>query len=204
MLKNPDEGISKANCRKKGEAIFGKKVPKWAVALGAAGVAGCGALVWMAKESSYSPLKPSDEELIKDLPGGDLIDQDEIKMHAGREVTINVAPAKVYPYLVQLGCHKVGFYSYGKLERLCGFHIYNDLTVEQKWQDTKVGDWIPYRQNGAGTGVVGMEDDKYLLRIVKVIKGCAEGTNKKAERQKARNAMRARKYNVGDPTWGNQ
>lgn len=119
-------------------------------------------------------------------------------------VTINVPPAKVYPYLVQLGCHKAGFYSYGKLERLFGFHIYNDLTVEQKWQDTKVGDWIPYRQNGAGTGVVGMEDDKYLLRIVKVIKGCAEGTNKKAERQKARNAMRARKYNVGDPTWGNQ
>lgn len=46
-----------------------KKVPKWAVALGAAGVSECGALAWMAKESSYGPLKPSDEELIKDLPG---------------------------------------------------------------------------------------------------------------------------------------
>lgn len=248
--------------------------------LGAGALAGCGALAWMAKESSYGPLEPSDEELIKDLPGNDLISKDEIQMHAGRAVTINVPPEKVYPYLKQLGCHRAGFYSYDKLERLFGFHIYNDLTVEQKWQNLEVGDWIPYRQNGAGTGVVGLEENKYILtksdsreaptdlvgitwhppgfdyiawtwnfytiavddgtktrfiaindvawgeagkfwffiallsygitgnvmtgRMLKVLKGCAEGTNRKAERMKARNAMRARKYNVGDPTWGHQ
>ena len=57
------------------------------------------------------------------------------------------AAEKVYPYLKQLGCDKAGFYSYDVLERLFGYHIYNDYAIEQKWQNPKVGDWIPYRQN---------------------------------------------------------
>lgn len=248
--------------------------------LGIAAAAGVGALAWMAVESKYGPLTPEDEELIKFLPGKDYIDPEELKMHAGRAVTINVPPSKVYPYLKQLGCDKAGFYSYDKLERLFGYHIYNDLTIEEKWQNPKVGDWIPYRQNGAGTGIFDMKEDEYLCtgtdsrkpptdirgtawypkgfeyiawtwnfytvpvdggtktrfiaindvawgsapkfwffvalliygitgnvmsgKMLQVIKGCAEGTNKKAARQKAKNALRARLYYVGEPNWGRQ
>lgn len=53
-----------------------------------------------------------------DLPGNDIIDPNELKMHAGRAVTIDAPPEKVYPYLKQLGCDKAGFYSYDVLERL--------------------------------------------------------------------------------------
>lgn len=99
-----------------------------------------------------------------DLPGNDIIDPNELKMHAGRAVTIDAPPEKVYPYLKQLGCDKAGFYSYDVLERLFGYHIYNDYAIEQKWQNPKVGDWIPYRQNGAGTGIVDMKENEYLIK----------------------------------------
>ena len=41
-------------------------------------------------------------------------------------------------------------------------------------------------------------------KMLEVIKGCAEGTYGPAERQKAKNALRARLYYVGDPNWGKQ
>lgn len=248
--------------------------------LGAAAAAGCGTLAWMVKEMKYAPLTPHDEELVRDLPGNDIIDPKELKMHAGRAVTIDAPPEKVYPYLKQLGCDKAGFYSYDVLERLFGYHIYNDYTIEQKWQHPKVGDWIPYRQNGAGTGIVDMKENEYLItatdsrkppsddrgitwhpkgfdyiawtwnfytvavadgtktrliamndvaygsapkfwevialiiygltgqvmsgKMMQVLKGCAEDTYGPAKRQKDKNALRARLYYVGDPTWGKQ
>ncbi len=252
----------------------------WIYAIIVVAVVCAALLIWAIKETLYAPLKPEDEEMISQLPGNDLIDKNEVKMHTGRGVTIKAPPEKIFPYLKQLGCHKAGFYSYSKLERLFGFHIYNDLTVEQKWQDTKIGDWVPYRQNGAGTGIVDMKENEYMLtlsdsrkaptdlvgmawhppgfdflawtwnfytipindgkhtrllsmndvawgkanpfwfviafmiygitgnimtgKLLSTLKGCAEGTNRKANRQKARNAMRARKFKVGDPTWGHQ
>ena len=254
---------------------------KTRIALGAMGAVGGAVLAWAAQKWTCCPMTPEDEELIKDLPGQELIKVDELKMHAGRAVTIDAPPEKVYPYLKQLGCDKAGFYSYEYLERICGYHIYNDYTIEQKWQNPKVGDWIPYRQNGAGTGIVDMRENEYLLtatdsrkpptdnrgitwhprgfeyiawtwnfytvaidegkrtrliyvndvahndhvppfwyavallaygatgnimggKMLEVLKGCAEGTYKPAERQKAKNALRARLYYVGDPNWGRQ
>ena len=249
--------------------------------LGAGALAGGCALTWAVQKSTTCPMTPEDVELIKDFPGHDIIKPEELKLHAGRAVTIDAPPEKVYPYLKQMGCDKAGFYSYEHLERICGYHIYNDYTIEEKWQNPKVGDWIPYRQNGAGSGIVGMSENEYLLtatdsrkaptdnrgitwhpkgfeyiawtwnfytvaiedgkktrliyvndvahndgvppfwyvvallaygatgnimggKMLEVLKGCAEGTYKPAERQKAKNALRARLYYVGDPNWGKQ
>ena len=68
---------------------MGNKMP-WI--LGAGAIAGGLTLRWAAQKMSVAPLMPADEELIKDLPGNDIIDPDEVKMHAGRAITINVPP----------------------------------------------------------------------------------------------------------------
>jgi len=273
-----DFGLEEAATNISKGVAMGKALP---IILGTGAVAGGLTLRWMAQKMSVAQMTPEDEELVKTQPGGDYIKPEELKMHAGRAITIDAPPEKVYPYLKQLGCHKAGFYSYEYLERLFGYHIYNDYTIEQKWQDTKVGDWIPYRQNGAGTGVYGMKENEYLLtgtdsrkeptdywgtawypkgfgfiawtwnfytfpvdggkktrlvavndvahnddvppfwyaiamliygltgqvmsgKMMEVLKGCAEGTYKPAERQKAKNALRNRLYYCGEPEWGKQ
>ena len=257
---------------------MGKKLP-WI--LGAGAVAGGLTLRWAAQKWTCCQMTPEDEEIVKGRPGNDYIKPEELKMHAGRAVTIDAPPEKVYPYLKQLGCDKAGFYSYEYLERICGYHIYNDYTIEEKWQHPKVGDWVPYRQNGAGTGITDMKENEYFCmatdsrkpptdnrgitwhpkgfeyiawtwnfytvavddgkktrliavndvahndnvppfwyvialliygatgnimtgKMLEVLKGCAEGTYAPAERQKAKNALRARLYYVGDPNWGKQ
>jgi len=46
----------------------------------------------------------------------------------------------VWPWIVQLGQGRGGFYSYTVLENLVGCHMENAGRVHPEWQDLKVGD----------------------------------------------------------------
>lgn len=80
------------------------------------------------------------QERARILPGDD---------HAGdparasdRSITIAAAASAVWPWLVQLGEDRGGFYSYAWLENLAGLHIVNAERIVPAWQQLKPGDFV--------------------------------------------------------------
>lgn len=73
------------------------------------------------------------------LPGDDLVPEARAVV-ATRAVTIDAPPSDVWPWLVQVGQGRGGFYSYDALENLAGLGIRSAEAVEDRWQDLAVGD----------------------------------------------------------------
>jgi hypothetical protein len=79
-------------------------------------------------------------ELAVGLPGDELLlDADLV---ATRAVTVRAPAEQVWPWLVQLGQGRGGFYSYDGLENLVGLGIRSADRVEERWQDLAEGDLV--------------------------------------------------------------
>jgi hypothetical protein len=90
----------------------------------------------------------TDEELLLPLPGDDLVAEPADQVT--RAVTIAAEPEDVWPWLVQIGADRAGFYSYDWLENLFGLGIHSADDVVEAWQQREVGDVV--YANRAGTG----------------------------------------------------
>lgn len=88
------------------------------------------------------------EERSAPLPGDDLVA--EPATQATRGITIHANPEDVWPWLVQLGADRGGFYSYDWLEDVFGLEIHSADVVVDEWQELGVGDLV--RADRAGTG----------------------------------------------------
>jgi hypothetical protein len=89
-----------------------------AVAVGGAVAVGVGFL-----RGRYLRWGATDEELDALLPGDDLVSHANVT--ATRAVTVRAAVADVWPWIVQLGQGRAGFYSYDFLENLVGCDIHS-------------------------------------------------------------------------------
>jgi hypothetical protein len=74
------------------------------------------------------------------LPGDELISDPDLA--ATRVITINATADDVWPWIVQLGQGRGGFYSYDALENLVGCHIHSALQINPDWQHLDVGDAV--------------------------------------------------------------
>jgi hypothetical protein len=88
------------------------------------------ALGWGASPAERAAGLPGDEL----LPEADLV--------ATRAISVRVPAERVWPWLVQLGHGRGGFYSYDALEGLFGLGITSADRVEQRWQELAVGDEV--------------------------------------------------------------
>jgi hypothetical protein len=61
---------------------------------------------------------------------------------ATNAITISAPAEAVWPWLVQLGQDRAGFYSYEPLENLAGLDVHNADELVPAWQDLAVGDTI--------------------------------------------------------------
>ena len=104
------------------------------------------------------------EERAMRLPGDELVPPNPI-LKMDHAITINAPVEKVFPYLLQMGQDKAGFYSYDWLERLGGFGIYNTYVIKPEWQDLKAGDFCVFHQNGMGMRIHSVEKNKFILMI---------------------------------------
>jgi hypothetical protein len=86
---------------------------------------------WMERWGS------SCKERAQALPGDELVAEANQQTHA---VTINAPPDEVWPWLVQMGQGRAGFYSHDRLERLAGAAIRNADKIHPEWQTLAVGD----------------------------------------------------------------
>ena len=92
-------------------------------------------------------------ELVMTLPGDAIVRQPAIEIqHA---VTIDAPPSRVWPWLLQLGQDRAGFYSYDWLERAFGAEIHNAGEIRAAWQHRQIGDYVRATQPGYLGGLFG-------------------------------------------------
>ena len=93
------------------------------------------------------------------LPGDDLGPADLV---ATRAITIAAPPAAVWPWLVQIGQGRGGFYSYDALENLVGLRIHSADSIVEAWQRLAVGDDV-HLADQVALEVVALEPDHALV-----------------------------------------
>ena len=75
---------------------------------------------------------------------------------ASRAITIQAPPPQVWPWIVQMGEDRAGFYSYTFLENLFLADMHNADRINPQWQTRGVGDtvWLARKDRYRGTGRV--------------------------------------------------
>jgi hypothetical protein len=117
---------------------------------------------------SYSRWGATDEEVRRTLPGDELVPTP--RAQSTWAVTIEAPPERVWPWLVQMGQDRAGFYTYEWFENgLLRLDIHNADRIVPEWQNITVGDrmWFyPERypiKPRSGPRVVAVEPNRALL-----------------------------------------
>ena len=106
----------------------------------------------------------TDEEVTEELPGDELPAPYGDRRVSTRAITIDAPPEEVWPWLVQIGSGRAGFYTHEWVERLL-FITYADghssTRIHPEWQHLEVGDHVPYSR--LNTCEVTMLDRPHVL-----------------------------------------
>lgn len=91
----------------------------------------------------------TDAEVQSALPGDELVPHP--RLVTTRAITIRAPAADVWPWLVQIGQGRGGFYSYTRLENLTGCNIHNADCIVEELQHLEVGDkiYLAPKESGA-------------------------------------------------------
>ena len=103
----------------------------------------------------------TDAEVKKRLPGDELMPHP--KWGFTHAVTIKAPVAEVWPWIVQMGQGRGGFYSYEFLENLVGCDIHNADRIIPEFQNLKVGDAIKLAARVPGLPVAVVEPNHALV-----------------------------------------
>ncbi|HSL29032.1 MAG TPA: hypothetical protein VK900_07530 [Anaerolineales bacterium] len=83
----------------------------------------------------------STNEVAVSLPGDELVPSPRISYT--RAITIHAIPEEIYPWIVQIGAERGGWYSYEWFEtNILRCEISNADRIHAKWQNLKVGDSV--------------------------------------------------------------
>jgi hypothetical protein len=104
----------------------------------------------------------TDEERRLELPGDELVP--EPGWGYDHAITIDAPRSAVWPWLMQLGAGRGGFYSYEVLENLVGCRIHNVSEIRPELQDLRVGDMVVlHGRSGYGPPVALLEPERALV-----------------------------------------
>jgi proline iminopeptidase len=138
----------------------GKNSPK-VVGEGITGAAAIAATILLSPLTGrwYRKWGATKEEVRRSLPGDDLVPQ------ARSEITLAItiqAPARqIWPWLVQIGCQRAGWYSYDLLDN---GGIPSTGRIISEYQQLEIGDEIPFTPDGnMGFPVVAIEPGRALV-----------------------------------------
>ncbi len=115
-----------------------------------------GAAIWITVRPWWLRWGVDPEEAVKPLPGDDVVPNAPI--HETRAVTIDAPPAAVWPWLVQMGFGRAGWYSYDVVDM-------KGKSADQilpEFQALAVGDVAPTHPGG-GFKVKAIEPDHALV-----------------------------------------
>ena len=100
-------------------------------------------------------------ERTKALPGDGLVPA--ANSSATRAITIRTPPERVWPWIVQMGQGRGGFYSYTWIENLFGCHVVNAGEVHPEWQELRPGDSIRLHPQMPALPVAIVETNRALV-----------------------------------------
>lgn len=103
------------------------------------------------------------DEAVAPMPGDDRFPKAQFR--ATRAITIAASPSLVWPWLVQIGSGRAGWYSHDLFDN--GGRL-SATTIEPAWQDLEVGQWVPMSPKPPPTErtafkVDSFEVDRWLL-----------------------------------------
>ncbi len=126
----------------------------------AAGTAAVGAyiLVFLPWQHRWGA---TDEEVHRTLSGDDQIPHPDTQWT--RAITVQAKAADIWPWLVQIGQGRGGYYSYPWLEKLMNLRIENADQINPEWQHLKEGDIIPAEPDGSGYRVITVAPGRALV-----------------------------------------
>ncbi|HEU0016257.1 MAG TPA: hypothetical protein VFQ45_21440 [Longimicrobium sp.] len=101
------------------------------------------------------------DEIRRVLPGDELVR--EPRWTYNHAITVRAPRAAVWPWLVQLGQGRGGFYSYEVLENLVGCGIHNVLEIRPELQGLRIGDRVRMHAEGFGPYVAVLEPEQALV-----------------------------------------
>ena len=104
----------------------------------------------------------TDEEIARHMPGDEILGQPTF--NATRAVTIEATPEEIWPWLVQIGYRRAGFYSY---DRLDNDGIPSSERLLPQYQNLKVGDLIPLTKT-ANVRVTELEPPRSMVLLFEV------------------------------------
>jgi len=90
----------------------------------------------------------TEDEVVAALPGDGFTVEPAAQVT--RAITIDVPPRDVWPWVVQIGADRGGFYSYDRLENLFGLGIHSSDEIVPEWQRRSVGDLVYGDRSGKG------------------------------------------------------
>jgi hypothetical protein len=92
------------------------------------------------------------DELARSWPGDELVPN--ATSDATHAITIHAPAPRIWPWIVQIGQDRAGFYSYTQLENLVGCEMRNADQIVPEWQERKVGDmvWMTPKEKFNGVG----------------------------------------------------
>ena len=80
----------------------------------------------------------TDDEVSGPMPGDDAVPK--ASFNATRAITIAAPPEMVWPWIVQMGYRRAGFYTYALLDN-AGYESADEVLEE--FQHPRIGDWMP-------------------------------------------------------------
>lgn len=109
----------------------------------------------------------TDEEVKAAFPGSELVPGGT--RGATMAVTIDAPPGKVWPWLIQMGYGRAGWYSWDYLDN---FGRHSSETLHPEWQNVKIGDYL----SGAGVSelerkawqVAALEPERFIALRSKI------------------------------------
>jgi hypothetical protein len=101
------------------------------------------------------------EEVALSLPGDELVPEPEWSYN--HAITIHAPRSAVWPWLMQLGQDRGGFYSYESLENLIGSDIHNRYELQPELQQLRVGETVRMHPSGFGPRVRRLIRDRALV-----------------------------------------
>ena len=104
----------------------------------------------------------TDEEIARFMPGDEVLEQPTF--NATRAVTIEATPEEIWPWIVQIGYRRAGFYSY---DRLDNDGIPSAERILPEYQPLAVGDLIPLTK-AANVRVTDLEPPTSMVLVFEV------------------------------------
>ena len=129
---------------------------RWLVAVSCV-LLGAVCLVWFVYRPWALHWGATAEEIVRAMPGDSVMP--DPTFNATRAVSIHAAPADIWPWLVQMGYHRAGFYSY---DRLDNSGIPSADSIIPVYQNLKAGDLVPLTRT-LSIPVCILEPERFLV-----------------------------------------